>query len=448
MLNPDPRRPACAGGLGFEPQVREGVPEGAPGGGPVQPEARTAREEWGAHWPLVLATTAGFSLHPVATYATGLFIEPLNREFGWGRAQISVGLTIAAVVMVFLSPVIGALIDRWGTRALAIIGTVVTACSIASFGLANGSFLQWVLLWSVFAVVSLAAKPTVWTAAVSGVFNAGRGVALAVTLSGVAIAQILVPPLSYVLIESVGWRQSYAILGLGWGAVVLVPVVLFMYDARDHARARSAQGHEVDVQLPGLSMGEALRSAVLWRIAGATLITMFVGIGIVVHQVPILTEAGVSRQNAALLASLAGAAGIAGKLMTGWLLDRRDAGIVGSVTLAIAAVGFLLLLQPGGRSWLIVLAMIVIVYSTGAKLQISAYLTGRYGGMRNFGKIFGFVASLVALGSGLGPVLAGAIRDQFGSYDPMLVAGIVGSIASGLLALGLGPYPRWTARTG
>lgn len=419
----------------------------------MQHSARSAAAEWKAHWPLALAAMAGFSLHPVPTYAIGLFIEPLNREFGWGRAQITGGMTIAAIAMMVLSPLVGAAVDRWGARRLAVPGTLLTALSIALFGMADGTATQWWLLWGVFAIVSLLTKTTVWTAAVSNAFEAGRGVALALTLSGVAIAQILVPPLAYWLIETYGWRHAFAVLGLGWGAVVLVPVVLFFFDDRDRdrARQRARAGDEAPkaaatLPLPGLSVQEAARSLVLWRIALASFLTMLLGIGVVVHQVPILTEAGVARQNAALLASLAGAAGVAGKFATGWLMDRRDAGAVGSVTLAIAALGFGLLLAPFRTPALIVIAMLAIGYSTGAKLQISTYLTGRYGGMRNFGKIFGVVASLIAVGSGLGPMLTGLIRDTFESYAPMLWIGIVGSLISALLVFRLGAYPDWTRR--
>lgn len=406
----------------------------------------TAREEWRAHWPLVLATAAGFSLQPVSTYATGLFMEPLGEEFGWNRAQISTGLTISATFMVLFGPFVGALIDRWGSRRLAIAGCLLSAICIASFGLANGSFAQWMALWTVFSVVSLTIKPTIWTAAVTGVFQRSRGLALALTMSGVAIAQIAVPPLSYWLIDSYGWRTAYFALGLGWGALVLIPVVLFLFDAHDHQRARAPEDRIDLSTLPGLGVGEAIRSPVLWRIAIASFITMLLGIGVIVHQVPILVEAGVARHDAALLASLAGAAGIVGKLATGWLMDRGDASMIGGLTLALAGLGFLLLLESLGSPFLIVLAMLVIGYSTGAKLHIGAYLTGRYAGVRNFGKIFGVIASFSSFGAGLGPILAGAIHDQSGSYAPLLIMGIVGSVVSGGLILVLGAYPVWQER--
>ena len=403
----------------------------------------TASEEWKTYWPLVLATAFGFSFHSVATYSIGLFMEPLNQEFGWSRAQISAGLTISALLTVPLAPVVGAMIDRWGTRRLAIPGLILKAISFCVFALANGSDVQWYALWVFYSLVALGVKSTIWTAAVSGVFTAGRGMALAVTLSGTAIAQILAPPLTQFLIEGVGWRGAYIALGIGWGTPALILTWFFLYDAHDHRKKAIADGITGAAPvLQGLGIREAARSIPLIRIAVATLLIMVLTIAVIVHQVPILTETGLSREKAAYLASLAGVAGIVGKLITGYLMDRMDAGWIGGLTMIVLSLAFVLLLEPLATPSLIIVAMIIIGYSSGCKLQICAYLTSRYGGMKNFGKIFGFMSSLIALGAGIGPVLGG-IHDVFGSYSPLIIAGIPGSIIGGLLIMGLGPYPRW-----
>jgi len=76
-------------------------------------------------------------------------------------------------------------------------------------------------------------------------------------------------------------------------------------------------------------------------------------------------------------------------------------------------------------------------------LQISAYLTGRYGGMRNFGKIFGTMASMFVLGSGLGPVMVGLLYDIAGDYSLLKLVDIPGALVCDLLLWKLGPYPDW-----
>jgi len=412
----------------------------------LQHTGASAHDEWRRNWTLVLAATIGFSFHSVMAVATGVFMDPLGQEFGWNRAQQSSGVSIASGVAMVLSPFFGALIDRWGTRRLAIPGLALTSISVASFALTNGSMTQWFALWTIYALVALAVKSTVWTAAVASVFSASRGLAIGVTLGGTALAQIIIPPLANWLIADFGWRGAFFWLGIGWGSIALVLSVLFLYDAHDQRRQLREAGADPGAAAPvlsGLSISEAWRDAALWRIAISTFVIMVVTFALVVHQFPLLVEAGISRENAAFLASLTGVAGVAGKLVTGWLLDRYRANLVGGLTLSSAAIAFALLLEPLRTPTLIVVAMVIIGYASGTKLQICGYLTTRYGGMRNFGKIFGTMASIIALGTGLGPVLGGFVYDLYGSYAPFLVAGMAGSLLSGLLIFGLGRYPEW-----
>ena len=88
--------------------------------------ARPARAKWKAHWTLVFSAMAGMSFYTVITYSLGTFIEPLEQEFGWGRAELSVGLTIFAVISMVGGPLIGEAIGRLGTRRIAL----VLACSL------------------------------------------------------------------------------------------------------------------------------------------------------------------------------------------------------------------------------------------------------------------------------------------------------------------------------
>ncbi len=414
----------------------------------MSPSSGAANQEWKVYWPLVAVSCLGLSYQSVITFAFGLFIEPLTGEFGWSRSQVSVGLSIAALMSIPMSPLLGAAIDRWGARALALPGIILTAISIMAFAAANGSTYQWLGLWLFYAVIGVGINSTVWTAAVSSVFNQARGLALGLTLSGVALAQMLAPPLAQWLIDSFSWRFAFFGLALGWGIPVFVLCYLFLYDGHT-LQKRQSNSHPTSGPAPlplnGLSIPQAVRSMVLLRIALATLIMMVLTVAVIVHQVPILTEAGIDRQRAAMLASLTGLAGLVGKLLTGYLMDRMDAGLVCCLSMGMAAVAFVMLLLPGNSLPVIVLAMVILGYSSGCKFQICAYQTSRYAGMKNFGKIFGVMASLVGIGAGLGPFLAGLVYDLHGSYEPLLMAGIPLSLFVGALLFRLGPVPDWSA---
>jgi MFS family permease len=406
-----------------------------------------AAAEWRANWPVVIAAMAGFSFYSVGSYTTGLFMEPLGKEFGWGRAQISAGLLVTSIMTIPMAPVVGAVIDRWGSRRLAIPGMALAIAAVAAFSLANGDATQWLLLWTFYGVASLMIKATVWTAATSNIFTAGRGLALGLVLCGSALTQTIAPVLAERLIDAFGWRQAYVWIALAWGGPVLLLILLFMFEPTDRAKKGRAPVRDKAMAAHaagGLGFREAFGNVPLVRIAISTLIFMFLTVGVLIHQVPILTEAGVSRSHAALLASLGGIAGIVGKLVTGWASDRADGGTVGAITLGSTALAFTLLLEPIRSPLTIVIAMIIIGYGSGTKLQVTAYLTSRYGGLRNFGKIFGVMSSLIAVGGGLGPIVAGAIYDHFGSYSPLLLVGIPGTLLCGLLIFRLGPYPKWS----
>lgn len=409
---------------------------------PIEPA--TSRKEWRSGWALVLACFVGFSFFSLPTASLGMFMQPIGDEFGWGRTLISAGTSISSVVTALLSPFFGILIDRYGSRRLALPGLVLTSLAIASIALANGSAWQWLAIWSFYALISISVKTTVWTAAVSGTFSRGRGLALGLTLSGTAAAQIIAPPLSNWLIDAYGWRMAYVWLGLGWGGFALLLSWLFLYDAHDRKRdaAKAGAAEAAAPELTGLTVAEAWRSRALWAIAVSTFLMMLLSLGLQIHQVSILTGIGVSRTNAAWLAGLFGVAGIVGKLVTGWLLDRfPSANWIGAVTLSANGLAFAMLLLAEPTPALIVAAIVINGYSAGCKLQICTLLTSRYGGMRNFGKIYGAMTSVVALGSGLGPMVAGFIFDVTGGYGPFLIAGVIGCVISGALILTLPASP-------
>jgi len=386
------------------------------------------------------------------TASTGLFIEPWTKEFGWSRTLLSSGMSITSVTTFVFSPFFGVLIDRIGTRRMALPGLVLLAATMASLSLLDGSVWMWFAVWTVYAAAALATKSTVWTAGVASAFEASRGLALGLTLSGSALAQAITPPLTDFLINAYGWRMALVCLGLGWGGLAVLLCVFLLYDGYDASRAERKKNPDGKAEKslladsPGLSIPEAWRSVALWRIAISTFIIMVVTIALVVHQIPILQEIGVDRTTAAYYAGMAGLAGVAGKLVTGWLLDRYPARWVGGLTLGATALTFILLLLPGRSMPIIFAAMFINGYAAGTKLQITGYLTSAYAGMRHFGAIFGTMASLIAAGSGLGPLMGGFIYDSYGSYDPYLWFGIFGTLISAFLIFGLPDYPGWVKR--
>jgi predicted MFS family arabinose efflux permease len=411
----------------------------------VNPSKATALEEWKSGWSVVLASSIGFSFFSVMLAAVGLFMGPLGEEFGWSRTTLSAGTTIATLTTALLGPFFGILVDRFGTRRLALPGLLLTIGAISGFSQLTGAVWQWYAMWFAFGFVSVSIKSTAWTAATVGMFTRSRGLALGMVLAGTAVSQTIVPPLGNWLIENYGWRTAFVCLALGWGGFTFLVCWLFFHDVNDEARGSAAKPEIVatTAALPGLTRTQGLRDTALWRLAVSNFVIMLLTMGLSVHLFPILTEAGITRTSAAWLSSLTGIAGIVGKIATGVLLDRYRPNWVGGVTLGASAFAFALLVDDIRSPTLIIIAMIVNGYVFGTKTQITGYMTASYAGMKSFGFLYGIMSALMALASGLGPLLAGMSYDNLGGYEPFLIAGTVGCILSGLLIFSLPPVPNW-----
>ncbi len=400
------------------------------------------------NWPLVFTSTIGVSVGTIGIYSMGLFIAPLEQAFGWSRTQITSGLLISGLMAVPLSPFVGALIDKWGGRQLALIGSILTGAVFAAFSLIQNSLIQWWMLWALFGLVLLGVKTTVWTAAVARVFEKERGLALAITLSGAGIAATLMPSLAEYCIANFGWRQAYALIGLGWAAPTVALVLFFFFDPRPSAAAPAQAGAPArPVHLPGLNVWEALRSWAFLKICFVTLTLNSLLIGLTIHLVPIFTASGVARETAAAVSGAVGIASIVGKLVSGPLVDRWPGRYVAAFFALPPIIACVLLLQPNIGSVSATIAALSIGLAAGSLMTMASYLTTRYVGMRSYGTNFGIIASLLALSVGLGPMLCGMVYDAQQSYQSVLFGGFGVSIVSTLLFISLGAPPAWNTQT-
>lgn len=406
----------------------------------------SAADEWRESWPVVLAGLAGIMLFTVHTYSLGVMIAPLEREFGWSRAQISAGPMIVAVCGVVMAPVVGFVIDRFGPRRVGVIGATLLCAALAMLSTATGSIGSWLTLWTVLALIAVFVGPTVWTAAVSSLFHAGRGFALAVTLCGTGLGSSLVPIVSSHLVDWYGWRGAYLGLAAFWGVLTL-PLVYFCFSsAIDRRRLASRTGSAARPEaLDGVTAREGFRSIRFVKLAMAAFALTLALSGFIVNLVPILTLDGLPRNTAAAIAGLIGVGAIIGRLCGGMLLDRINGNLVAGVAVTLPIVSSVLLIFLPGQVLVAFAAVLLAGLATGAELDAVAYLVTRHFGLRNFGALFGTISGLLVLANGLGPLLMNYTYDLTRSYQPSLWAMIPICLMSSVLFLTLGPYPGFAA---
>ncbi|MEP7311220.1 MAG: MFS transporter [Pseudomonadota bacterium] len=365
-----------------------------------------------AGWKVVAGSAAGLAFGPstIAVLSLGLFMRSFEAEFGWSRTQVSIATTIVAFMIVVVSPLQGWLIDRYGARP-------VILCSIPAFAIGVAGISQlpavlpiYYLAWVLIPILGVGIFPLSYLRATSSWFQRRLGLALGLANSGVAIGSILIPVIVTYLIQNYGWRQAY----MGLSAIVLLftlPIAWRLVYERDHEQAGTgSEGGS------GATFGEIVRTRTYRLLCGAFLLIGVTATALIVHQIPLLIDAGMSPTKAASVQVVFGIFGLIGRLVTGVLLDhlRATRVMVGFILGGAMACG-LYAAGTGAETAFVCSALTGLLF--GAEFDVLAYVIKKRFGMRSFGKSYGFVFAMFQFGSGCGAALLPMMRDRFGSYS-------------------------------
>jgi OFA family oxalate/formate antiporter-like MFS transporter len=398
-------------------------------------------------WKVLLASLVGvaFGASPVPFNTIGFFMEPLQREFGWTRTEISFGITIYGILGALLAPFFGWAADRWGVRRVALASMAVFGVVFASFALIPGQLWAFYLVWTLIGLFGIGSTPVTFSRAINLWFFRQRGLALGLTLVGTSISAMLLPIVTVRLIEYFGWRGAYGALALLPLAVALPVGLLFLREPKPEERPAELAATADGAPLPGRSLREALAEPRFWILwASIALVSVAYG-GAVVHMPSILGGRGFETADAAKVMGVFGLAVFAGRIVTGLLLDRFWAPFVTLPILSMPAIACYLLLGDGNLSVQVaVLAAFLMGFAGGAETDLIAYLASRYFGMRSYGQIYGVLYMAFGLATAVSTTLYGWVRDTTGSYDVVLVGAGTMFVAGALLLLLLGKYPDFS----
>jgi MFS family permease len=394
-----------------------------------------------SRWWIVFGATLSMLVAqgPVILYTLGLFIKPLNQEFGWDRASISGAGGLAAMSSAIAIPFVGWLIDRWGIRPVLLPIVVLSAFSIALNSLTPNSIVVFMLLFAITGLLGSGQGPLGYAKCVSAWFDDRRGLALGITMSGIGVGAALVPQYAQLLIGRFGWRAAYAGLGFLTLMIAFPAVFLFLREPTEaEARVNSTRAPSTasDDCLPDLEVREALSGRRFWLIAFALLLVSTVTQGMVVHTVPLLTDRGYSPETAAALMIAVGLSTMVGRLLSGYLVDRIFAPVVAAFFFLLPCLGIYLLdtaLSP-------VAGIISLGLASGTEIDMIGFLTSRYFGMKRFGQLYGYLFASFVVGSAVGPYMMGLAFERLRSYDPALWAFCAFLVLASTVILCLGPY--------
>jgi MFS family permease len=390
-------------------------------------------------WRVVVAGALGTmcGITAVPTFSLGAFVQPLSEEFGWGRAEIIAAAGLCSITVALIAPFVGAGVDRYGARRVALLSILGIALGLALVPLLAASLIGFYAAFVLMTVLGAGTSPITWTRTVNSWFDRHRGLALGFTLMGTGIFSALGPAYVNWAIGAFGWRGGYL-------ALALVPLVValpfaWLWFREAHAGEMTSPQQALAAQR-GVSVREAMGSYKFWVIGVGFFFVSLSVAGMIGNMFPLLTDGGFTREQAAATAGLIGIAIIVGRVGVGFLIDRFWAPGVGAIVIALPAIACYILAGGQLTPTSAAIAAILIGLAAGAEFDLVAYLTVRYFGLKNYGKIYAYLFGALIGGSAFGGVGFAAAFDTTGSYDIALWSALVIYLVCALSLLTLGRY--------
>ncbi len=399
-------------------------------------------------WVVVIAAfMAQFVTVGVQTSVAAVFAPELIEEFGWSRTQFFAADSLGQALLMVVGFMLGPRIDRFGARPIMLVAAAVCIPSIFLMSQVQ-EYWHFMLVRGVFMVTSASvAGFLVVSIAVSKWFVVKRGQALGWTSMGVSMAGFFWPTFTAgVLIEPLGWRTSWMVLSACLAAILIPSAMLMRRRPEDHGmlpdggtaqltrdQIRSSQ-HDEDTSL---TRGEALRTTCFYLIVlifGISVVGIF---AILLNGVLFLREHGFTSVEAAAAVAAFSLMSMITKPPWGWLLDKFDTRVVGFVSFALGAFGFILVIQaaPSGDWWLIAGALAVMGFGIGGNIPIQDMFWAEYFGRRYLGAVRS-VGFPIAMGiNAITPLAVALSYDVIGTYDYAFYTCAVFWAGSALLCL-------------
>jgi len=403
-----------------------------------QPENST--NEIAARWPLILATCIGImsSSFVLPYYTIGVLVVPVTEEFGWSRAEFQAAIMFSSGLGALTSPFVGWLIDRYGSRRIALPSMLGLGLGFFLAASMQGQLWMLFLAYGAMAFLGAGTIPVNWTRAIATSFFKRRGLALGLSLTGTGICASVAPHYTVWLVETFSWRGAY--MGLGLVPILLAwPVLYFLFRPIEMSDTDSSEANTD--QQTGKTLREAFHDYRFWVLLLSILFAYMGFSGISPNLFPSLTDDGFSREQAASILSVFGVSIITGRIIVGYLIDRFWAPGIAMVCLLMPVIGTIIFY--GDQTFIqAILASFLIGFAAGAELDLMAFMAARYFGLRHYAKIYSILYASLAVCSGTAPMLFASVYDRTASYDLGFAVATVLFLLSSLIILSLGRYPR------
>jgi MFS family permease len=398
---------------------------------------------WGVVSAVALALTISGTTFAAGSF--GILTAYLNRTYGWSQAQMAPALSTFLLCATVCVPIVGVMVDRFGTRLVASLGMTAFAGVLAAGSLIS-SVVSLYIFYATLGFIGAFTNPVVYLRAISQWFDSRRGLALGLAITGQGLGGAMLPIFIVRVSELAGWRGALLSLAAVL-LLVLLPAVAFLVKDRPSAGETAEVAAQPDA---GLHLNQAFRERSFWLILVVLGLLGLATYAMSANLANLLIHVHKwSFRQTASLGAVSGLSMVIGRVVFGWFMDRFHApyvGAVGVLMLTAAAATFPLL--QGFGPFALLWGMMVGL-STGAETDLLTLLVSRYFGNLALSRIYSWHNVTFLIGAAAGPPLFAFAVAGFGGPAPALASvAALSALAAGLL-LCLGPYPSFApARAG
>lgn len=412
----------------------------------LRPQGRVFHGWW------MVAGAAGIQVLSGALmmHSFGAYAVMLQAEFGWSKAAVSGAFSLTRIESGVLGPLQGWLVDRFGPRPILRIGLALFAAGLMLFALTD-SLAMLYLTWTLIAIGSTLGGFTTLSVAIVNWFERHRSKAVAISQLGFSLGGMCIPAVILSL-ELIGWRWTAVAAGIVVLAVGL-PLVQLVHHrpqtlglAPDGAEHPAAGARRVRAGTD-LGTADAMRTPAFWSLSTAHALALLTVSTVMVHLIPHVTEGlGFTLLQAGFAVTLMTVCQVTGQLLGGWLGDRFEKRLLCVGCMLGHASGLLMLGFASNPAMLFGFALLHgLAWGVRGPLMIA--LRADYFGAASFGTIMGFSSAIAMLGMALGPIVAGAMADAFGSYTaPFALLASASLLGAVLFAIAKRPRRGWGRR--
>ncbi|MFO1160581.1 MAG: MFS transporter [Reyranellaceae bacterium] len=378
-----------------------------------------------------------------SVFSLAVFLQPLTADTGWSRTGVSTAMTLDFLAMGVSAFAWGILTDRFGARSVVLAGSAMIGAGLVLASRAT-SLLEFQLLYGLIVGSAAGAFYAPLMTVVTAWFERNRSLAVALVSAGMGMAPLTVAPFARWLITTYEWRPAMLTIGIvAW--ILMIPTSLLIRRAPvvipEPTPLRGVATAVGAVAKPALmTAGEALRTPQFTALALAHFACCACHSGPIFHMVTYAIGCGIPAMTAVSVYSVAGLAGLGGRLLLGVSADRLGAKPVLVTGLAVQATAAGAYIFVGQLDEFYALA-IVFGIAYGGVMPLYAILAREYFGGHIMGTTFGAISMAASLGMAFGPWAGGWAFDTYASYSLLYIGSFTVGLAAVAVALTFKPVP-------